>query len=354
VTPLTDPSRPEPELPPEKLRDVQALGRFDTFLYTAVGTVLVVRTLLAVTGYPQVGGNGLHVAHVLWGGLLMAVAIVLVEVLPGTRIRLRAAFLGGIGFGLFIDEVGKFLTKDVNYFFHPAIAIIYAVFVGGYVLVRLAMQRRVLSDRRRLAIASATVADLALGELDAFSRSYALRLLDGVDETSELRAAAEGVRSALLADRPSRRPGLEGRLARLRDRLEDAAERLLATPAGARIVTGLFVLQAVGIGLGVFLALTRQNHARAVTTMLDTVLPSTVSTVLLVVGVARLAAGRRLDALRLLRVSVVVQMLFTQVVVFNRQQWLGLAGFAVDLVVLWILSLALQAGVHSSVPASER
>jgi hypothetical protein len=315
--------------------------------------VLVVRTLLAVTGYPQVGGNGLHVAHVLWGGLLMAVAIVLVEVLPGTRIRLRAAFLGGIGFGLFIDEVGKFLTKDVNYFFHPAIAIIYAVFVGGYVLVRLAMQRRVLSDRRRLAIASAAVADLALGELDAFSRSYALRLLDGVDETSELRAAAEGVRSALLADRPSR-PGLEGRLARLRDRLEDAAERLLATPAGGRVVTGLFVLQAVGIGLGVFLALTRQNHARAVTTMLDTVLPSTVSTVLLAVGVARLAAGRRLEALRLLRVSVVVQMLFTQVVVFNRQQWLGLAGFAVDLVVLWMLSLALKAGVRSSVPAGER
>jgi hypothetical protein len=304
---------------------VEALGRFDVFLYTAVSTVLVVRTLLAVTGYPQVGGNGLHVAHVLWGGLLMAVAIVLVEMLPGTQIRVRAAFLGGIGFGLFIDEVGKFLTKDVNYFFRPAIAIIYVVFVGGYIVVRLAVQRRVLSDRRRLAIASAAVADMALGQLDAFSRSYALRLLDGVDDTSELRAAADGVRSALSADRPSR-PVAEDRLSGLRDRLEDGAERLLPTPAGGRLIIG----------------------------MRDTVLPSGVSTVLLAIGVAHLVAGRRLHALRLLRISVIVQMLFTQVVVFNRQQWLGLAGFAVDLVVLWMLSLALRAGVHSSAPADQR
>jgi hypothetical protein len=51
-------------------RDERALARFELFLFTAVATVLVVRTALAVTGYPQVGGGGLHVAHVLWGGLL--------------------------------------------------------------------------------------------------------------------------------------------------------------------------------------------------------------------------------------------------------------------------------------------
>src|ERR687885_2801553 len=80
----------------------------DIFFITAVSTVLLLRIYLQATGYPQIGGNGLHIAHVLWGGLAMvlAIGILLSFLLPGTR-RL-AAFLGGIGFGAFIDELGKF------------------------------------------------------------------------------------------------------------------------------------------------------------------------------------------------------------------------------------------------------
>ncbi len=85
---------------PELARDTRALARFELFLFTAVLTVLVVRGALAATGYPKVGGGDLHVAHVLYGGLLMGIAIVMVQVLPGGRTRLRAAFIGGIGFGL--------------------------------------------------------------------------------------------------------------------------------------------------------------------------------------------------------------------------------------------------------------
>ena len=40
----------------------------DTFLVSAVASVLVIRVFLEATGYPQLGGGGLHVAHVLWGG----------------------------------------------------------------------------------------------------------------------------------------------------------------------------------------------------------------------------------------------------------------------------------------------
>ena len=37
--------------------------------------------------------------------------------------------MGGLGFGLFIDKLAKFITSDNNYFFRPAIALIYAIFV---------------------------------------------------------------------------------------------------------------------------------------------------------------------------------------------------------------------------------
>ncbi len=47
-----------------------------------------------------------------------------------------------MGFGLFIDEVGKFVTEDVNYFFRPAVAIIYAVLIYSYVVGRELISRR--------------------------------------------------------------------------------------------------------------------------------------------------------------------------------------------------------------------
>ena len=63
--------------------------------------------------------------------------------------------IGGIGFGLFIDEVGKFLTKDVNYFFRPAVAVIYGILLVAYLAGREWFRRRKLDDSRVRAIAAA-------------------------------------------------------------------------------------------------------------------------------------------------------------------------------------------------------
>lgn len=324
--------------------DTRALARFDVFLFTAVATVLVVRAALAITGYPQVGGNGLHVAHVLWGGLLMGVAIVVVVVLPGSRALLRAAFVGGIGFGLFIDEVGKFLTKDVNYFFKPAIAIIYATFVVFYLVTRELVSRRVLTDRRRLALASRALADLSLGQLDRASRDYALSLLKGVDESSTLASLANALRSGLLSEPPAQ-AGPGQWLLTARDHVDQRVAQFLASAGAQRAVLALFVLQAVDVMVSVTLSFVRPGTTTLTRTFLDTGLPGAISAVLIVVGVVVLFGGSRSTALRLLQGATLVELLFTQVVVFNRQQWLGLVGFGISLVVLWTLRLAEYAPV---------
>ena len=104
-------------------------GLLDAFLVSAIATLLIIRIYLEATGYPQLGGDGLHIAHVLWGGLGMLVAIVLLLLFLTSTSRLVAAVVGGVGFGAFIDELGKFLTSDNNYFFKPTAALVYVVFV---------------------------------------------------------------------------------------------------------------------------------------------------------------------------------------------------------------------------------
>ena len=66
------------------------------------------------------------------------------------ELKVVAAVLGGIGFGLFIDEVGKFVTKNVNYFYRPAIAIIYVCFVGLFGVIRWLGRRRFSADEALL------------------------------------------------------------------------------------------------------------------------------------------------------------------------------------------------------------
>ena len=124
------------------VRNVRAMDQLEIFLVSAVTTILLIRLFLEITGYPQLGGGNLHIAHMLWGGLGMLVAILLRLMLMGKWIEYSSAFIGGVGFGAFIDEIGKFVTRDNNYFFEPSFSLMYIIFVLIYLAAHWALTSR--------------------------------------------------------------------------------------------------------------------------------------------------------------------------------------------------------------------
>jgi sterol desaturase/sphingolipid hydroxylase (fatty acid hydroxylase superfamily) len=100
-----------------------------TSLVAFAVTVIVTRMYLKWTGYPQIGTGVLHIAHALWGGLLLFVAVLLPLALANRWAIQASALLGGLGIGLFIDEVGKFITQANDYFYPPALSLIYGFFL---------------------------------------------------------------------------------------------------------------------------------------------------------------------------------------------------------------------------------
>ncbi len=98
-------------------------------LLSFAASVMLTRLFLQVSGYPQVGGKTLHIAHVLWGGLLLFVAALLPLLFANRSVYGVSALLSGVGVGLFIDEVGKFITQTNDYFYPAAAPIIYALFL---------------------------------------------------------------------------------------------------------------------------------------------------------------------------------------------------------------------------------
>jgi hypothetical protein len=92
-------------------------------------SVSLTRLFLELTGYPQLGDSELHIAHVLWGGLLLFVAALLPLIYANRWVYDVSAVLAGIGMGLFIDAVGKFITQTNDYFYPAAAPIVYAVFL---------------------------------------------------------------------------------------------------------------------------------------------------------------------------------------------------------------------------------
>jgi hypothetical protein len=143
-----------PSSTPQRIRSaVRREGAEKYLLYTLLsfaGSVSVTRLFLQLTGYPQVGNKELHIAHVLWGGLLLYIATIIPLLYANRWVFTFSSVISGIGIGLFIDEVGKFITQTNDYFYPPAAPIIYSLFLVTVLLYYRIKRNRVRNVRSEL------------------------------------------------------------------------------------------------------------------------------------------------------------------------------------------------------------
>ncbi|MRR32274.1 hypothetical protein EG834_18540, partial [bacterium] len=149
------------------------------------GSVMLTRGFLELTGYPQIGGSVLHIGHVVWGGLFLFVATLLPLILANHWALTWSSVAGGIGFGLFIDEIGKFITQTNDYFYPPAAPIVYTLFIIT-VLVFIHIRRpRDATPREELYRVLYGMAELLDHDLDATEKAALIKRLENIRDQSD-------------------------------------------------------------------------------------------------------------------------------------------------------------------------
>ena len=337
-----------------------ALGQFlETFFVAAVAAILAIRAFLAATGYPRLGSGGLHIAHMLWGGLLMLLALVLLLAFLGRRIQALAALIGGIGFGTFIDELGKFITSDNNYFFRPTIALIYMIFVLLFLAFRALEQRQRFTPQERLANALDLVRDVALGQATQADRAVAGQLVQDASLPAPLRAALSRLLEQVEVVEVVQ-PASTSRLEQMSLRLRLRYQRLIQSPRCTRLVICGLVLYAIlfvlvlvlgGLGLALRDPLGVWRQRTVATVDLWLLVSGCITGVMLVLGTVALPRSH-LRAYQWFKRAVLFSLLFVQVMLFYQQQLAALGWLALNLV-LWSALNAMIAA-EQSLPGSGR
>lgn len=321
-------------------RNIRARGQLEIFLLSAIGSVLVIRFFLHVTGYFQLGGGTLHIAHILYGGLFMTAGMILSLAFIGLRIQRLAAFLSGVGFGFFIDEVGKFITSDNDYFFRPAVGIIYAIFVVLYLTFNFLSRSQKLSSREYQLNALVQMEEAVVHDMDPAEKERAHQLLLQADHrsplTRHLQALVENVQLV-----PEEEPRNITLLLKWLDRKYTAFWNLRGSN---RLVRTFFIFESVLfvviVSWGIFNNLDDITHLLQTGTatydfwlFMGQIVSSLVAAGFAVVG-ALLLARSRMRAFEQFRRATLINLYLTEFFIFSRVELEALPGFAFNLGIL--------------------
>jgi hypothetical protein len=324
--------------PPVRNVDIGDLQ--DTFLVCAVATILIIRLQLWLTNYPQLGGGKLHIAHLLWGGLGMLIALILLLSYVGRSLRTPAAIVGGIGFGFFIDELGKFITSDNDYFFKPTAALIYVVFILLFLATRATRRRRGFTRREYLVNAMDLATEAARHDFDVREKTRALAMIDRCDPGDPL---AEPLREMLrrIDALPAREPRKVTRWAlAVRDWYFGVVRRRWFV----RTIGWLFGLWALG-SLATLVGLIAPDRNVSFINVCS-VAAQGAAAVLVAVGIVQLARRDRLDSYHWFERALLVQIFITQVFAFVESQFSAVFGLGISVLLLVTIRYMIRGERH--------
>lgn len=306
----------------------------------AVSAILTIRFFLKITGYPQVGGNGLHIAHMLWGGMLLVLALILLMVFIDREVKNFAVVVGGFGFGIFIDEVGKFITADNNYFYQPAVAIIYVFFVILFLVYRYLERSQRLTKKEYLINALEFAKDVVSHDFDKEEKRRVLSFLQKSDSNNPITQTLKETIATIEAVNPEK-PNL---LSQAKEEVADFYENLVKKIWFRRTLISFFIVVSVVFLVRALIFLGASPTLAEEAQFFFTI----ISGLLVVLGVYYFQKSN-LEAYQMFKRSVLVSILLTQPFLFYTDQFLALLGLGFNLLILFSLQFLIE---HESV--SER
>jgi hypothetical protein len=283
----------------------------------------------------------------LYGGFFMLIALAIVFAFIGARAQKVAALLGGIGFGMFIDELGKFITKDNDYFYHPTVGLIYAVFIVLYLCFNFLSRPTKLTSREYQLNALSQLEEAIIHDMDPYEKKRVANLLARADQhsifTQILREMLDKV-EAVPAGKPRR-------YKRVLQKLDRTYRRFWQLQSSNGWVQAFFIFEA-GLFLIAVLATVINNFGQ-VRDLLDGGMQLYSSQLLVgqlvssVIAAGFVATGTlllprfRMLALEQFRRATLINLFLTEFFIFARIQFGALPGFLFSLAVLGLINYAI-------------
>lgn len=332
------------------VRDIETGRYLENFFVSAIFSIVLIRVYLHLFDYPSIGGGDVHIAHMLFGGIFMLVAFIPLLTFLNREIKHFSSILGGVGFGMFIDELGKFITKDNDYFYQPTIAILYVIFVILFLIFK-AIEKKIKVTPTEYAInALDFTKEAILHDFDIQEKKLTLKLIkqSKLDDPilNMLRQVLINTRALPLEETSI--------LIKIRMFLRIVYKWLIQNRFLAKTVMVVFSIKIFINFISLTISATKAGTFYEYGELSATVL----SAGLVIFAFYFLKRGKRLKAFELLKLAVFSSIFLRQFFVFYREQLSALLGLSFDIILLSMLQYIIQLetlkfGRHKDDPLQE-
>jgi hypothetical protein len=316
------------------IRNIEATSYRENFIVSALVSIFVIRVYLRVAHYPIIGSGEFHIAHLLWGGFFMMAALLILLSFLNEKAAVVASIVGGIGFGAFIDELGKFITSDNNYFYQPTIALIYIVFVLLYLISRFIPRYRPFTQREYLVNAIEMIKESAVNDFDQEEERRAVEYLRNCDPKNPIVKALKGLLSQLEVE-ANPPPGI---LTKIRRAIR---QQYYVIARSGLVVNSVIILLVISTVFTLTQIATLSSHRPLVSfSEWGQLYSSILSGIFVLIGLFALRFSRA-EAYRFFRISVLVTLLLTQFFILMHLAWFDIFGLLLNVFALLVINYAM-------------